>query len=302
MTDTILHADGGDKGAPAAEANEASGEVTRIATGMRFTEGPIWHPYEQHLIFSDIPSSRMFRWTGEQGMSEFRSPSNMANGNAYDRSGRILTCEHRTSRVVRADADGVVRVVASHWQGREFNSPNDIIVAGDGTIYFTDPPFGRLLKPFGGERPIPQDVNGVYRIDPAGRLDLIFADFDLPNGLCLSPDGKRLFIADSAHCHLRMFEVANDGTFHGGSAWADVPSEGHAVPDGVKADSAGNVYCSGAGGIHVFAPDGTRTGHIAVPELVANFTFGGSDMKTLFITASRSLYAARVRVPGVPAF
>ena len=280
---------------------EAGIPIRRIVDGFRFTEGPVWHPKDRHLTFSDIPSSRILRLYEDGTCATLAQPSSHANGNAYDREGRLVTCEHATSRIVRREADGRVAILADAWQGRELNSPNDLTVARDGTIYFTDPPYGRLSRSLGGRRPIPQPVNGVYRLDSRG-LSLMASDFEMPNGLCLTPAGRSILIADTAREHIRLFDIAEDGSWHGGSVWVEVPSEGMAAPDGLKCDSEGNIYCSGAGGIHVFDAAARHRDMIEVPELVANFVHGGADMKTLFITASTSIYSVRVKVAGMPAF
>ncbi|MGV3552034.1 SMP-30/gluconolactonase/LRE family protein [Rhizobium sp.] len=279
---------------------DASAPLVRIVSGMRFTEGPVWHPVEQHLTFSDIPGNRIYRCSEGGLLSTLVEASSHANGNAYDRSGHLVTCEHATSRVVRR-AGGERVVLADKWDGRELNSPNDVIVAGDGAIFFTDPPFGRLSRAFGGRRPVPQAINGVYRLDGRG-LALMADDFDLPNGLCLSVDQRSIFIADTGRRHIRRFAIDADGAWHGGAVWAEVPSGEIAAPDGLKCDSAGNIFVSGAGGVHIFDADARHVECIPVPELVANFAHGGADMKTLFIAASSSIYRARVMVPGIAAF
>ncbi len=280
---------------------DASVPVKRLVTGLRFSEGPLWHPHEHHLTFSDIPGDRILRLTESGELHSLLSPSNHANGNAYDRQGRLVTCEHATSRVVRRDDDGQAVVLADRWDGRELNSPNDVVVARGGAIFFTDPPYGRQSRSFGGRRPIPHEINGVYRIE-GGAISLMAGDFAVPNGLCLSPDQRSILIADTARCHIRRFDIAADGSWRGGEVWANVPSEGLAAPDGLKCDAAGNVFCSGRAGVHIFAPDGSPADHIPVPELVANFAHGGADLRTLFIAASTSIYRARLMVPGLPAF
>lgn len=280
---------------------EAGQGVLCVASGFRFVEGPVWHPVERHLVFSDIPSSRLLRIANDGACSVLAEPSNHANGNAYDRHGRLVTCEHATSRLVRRELDGSVVVLADAWQGHELNSPNDVIVAPNGTIYFTDPPYGRMSRSLGGRRPILQRINGVYRVDRNG-IALMADDFDMPNGLCLTPSGDEILIADTVRGHIRRFSISSDGHWHGGEVFADVPCEGMARPDGLKCDSAGQVFCSGAAGIHVFGPEGVHREVIRVPELVANFAHGGDDLKTLFITASTSIYSVRVRVAGLPAF
>jgi gluconolactonase len=276
--------------------------LEKLADGFEFTEGPIWHPYEKHLTFSDMPNDHMRRWSAAGGITTFRKPCNRSNGNTYDRQGRMLTCEHATSRVTRTAADGKITVLASHYNGQELNSPNDIVVKSDGHIYFTDPTYGRMPY-YGVERPTQLTFQGVYRMDEdGGNLTLLAADFQQPNGLCFSPDEHRLFVNDTERMHIRVFDVRSDGRLSGGSVWAELTGEGQGGPDGMKIDSAGNLDCCGPGGVHVFAPDAHCLGVIRVPEVVANFTWGEDDMQSLFLTASGSLYRARVRTAGVPLF
>jgi gluconolactonase len=276
--------------------------LEKLATGFAFTEGPIWHHRERHLTFSDMPGDHMRRWTADSGITTFRQPSNKANGNAYDRTGRIVTCEHATSRVTRTEADGSITVLASHYDGKELNSPNDIVVKSDGAIYFTDPTYGRL-EYFGVPRDAELDFQGVYRIDHTDdTLTLLADDFAQPNGLCFTPDERRLFVNDTDRGHIRVFDVGDDGKLSGGEVWADVVGEGDGAPDGLKVDAHGNVYCCGPGGIHIFAPDRTCLGVIKVPEVSANFCWGGPDMRSFFITASSSLYRIEVKVPGLILF
>jgi gluconolactonase len=276
--------------------------VEQLATGFDFTEGPVWHPSGKFLIFSDMPGDHMRRWTPAEGISTFRKPCNMANGNAYDRQGWLVTCEHASSRVTRTEPDGTITTLATHYDGKELNSPNDIIVRSDGTIFFTDPDAGRR-KYFGIPRERELDFCGVYLITPGGELRLLVDDFAQPNGLCLSLDERRLFVNDTPRRHIRMFEVAEDDRLTGGAVWAETGGgEGERTPDGMKFDSAGNLFCVGPGGIHVFGADAARLGVIKVPENVANFAWGEDDLKSLLITASASLYRIRVEVPGLPAF
>lgn len=281
---------------------DSHAEIERIATGFEFTEGPVWHPRDRTLIFSDIPGDHMHRWTAAEGITTFRKPSNMANGNTYDRRGRLVTCEHATSRVTRTEHDGAVVVLASHYGGRQLNSPNDVVVRSDGSIFFTDPTAGRR-EYYGIPREPELGFRGVYRIAPDGRLHLLVDDFDQPNGLCFSLDERRLFVNDSPRRHIRVFDVTSDGELTSGAIWAVVGgAEGDRVPDGMKIDSAGNVWCAGPGGIHVFAPDAARVGVVAFPEDVANFTWGDDDVCSLFATASTSVYRVRVTIPGRRAF
>ncbi len=277
-------------------------DIAKVGSGYLFTEGPIWHPVEKHLTFSDIPDNCMYRWTAEDGVVTFRRPSNMANGNVYDPEYHIVTCEHATSRVTRTESDGTITVLASHFKSKELNSPNDVIVKSDGTIYFTDPAFGRR-EFFGKPREQELDIQGVYRIAPEdGSLHLIADDFEQPNGLCLSLDEIRLFVNDTSRGHIRVFNLLPDGNVRGGDVWAKPEGEGDGVSDGLKVDSLGNVYCTGPGGIHVFDPDATCLGVILLPEKTANFNWGEDDMRTLFTTSSTSVYRLRVKVPGRQAY
>jgi gluconolactonase len=273
-----------------------------LGTGFQFTEGPIWHPSEHHLTFSDFPGDHMRRWSAEGGIVTFRKPSNMANGNTYDRLGRMLTCEHATSRVTRTDLDGKIEVLATHYRGRELNSPNDIVVKRDGFIYFTDPTFGRMPV-FGVPREPELDFRGVYRLSEDGsELTLLVGDFAQPNGLCFSHDEGRLYVNDTERGHIRVFNVRPDGLLDDAGVFAPVTGEGSGAPDGMKVDRDDNVYCCGPGGVHVFSPDGRSLGVIKTPETVANFTWGDPDLLSLFLTASTSLYRVRTRTPGVPLF
>jgi gluconolactonase len=274
-------------------------ELECLISGFQFLEGPAWHPVEGHLTFSDIPANRLYRWNAVEGVSVFRQPSHMANGNTYDRQGRMLTCEHATSRVTRTEPNGSVHVIASHYQGLELNSPNDIVVKSDGCIYFTDPNFGRRPGRVGLPRPQQQPCQGVYRFDPiAQTLTRVADDFENPNGLCFSLDERRLFVNDSPRGHIRIFDVLADGGLADGRVWADLSGDGPGVPDGMKFDSEGHLFCCGPGGIHIFDGAAVCLGVIRMPEQTANFTWGDDDLRSLFITASTSLYRLRVRVPG----
>ena len=269
----------------------------RLGTGFLFTEGPVWNAAGRFLLFSDMPGDHMRRWSAADGISTFRQPCNKSNGLAYDRQGRLLVCEHASSRLTRTEPDGSSTVLASHWQGRELNSPNDLVCASNGAIYFSDPTYGRLDY-YGVKRDPALDFRGVYRLAPDGTLALLANDFGQPNGLCFSSDERRLFVNDTERGHIRVFDVATDGTLRGGQVWAEPHGEGRGAPDGMKIDAAGTLWCCGPGGIHVFAPDATALGVLHVPETAANFCWGDDDLKSLFITASTSLYRVRVQVPG----
>lgn len=276
--------------------------VERLATGFMFTEGPIWHPKEGHLTFSDIPGNHMRRWAPGTGVVTFRKPSNMANGNVYDRKGRMLSCEHATSSVTREEPDGSRSVIASHYRGKELNSPNDIVVKSDGGIYFTDPTYGRM-EGFGVLRDQDLDFQGVYRVEENGLgLRLLADDFAQPNGLCFDRAETTLYVNDTERGHIRRFDVNPDGSVSGGDVWAEVTGEGEGGPDGLKVDENDNVYCCGPGGLHVFAPDATCLGVIRVPEVLANFTWGGADLRSIFLTASTSLYRVRSQTAGLTLF
>lgn len=269
-----------------------------LGSGYAFTEGPIWHPTGKFLIFSDMPGDHMRRWSASRGVETFRKPSNMANGNAYDRSGRIVTCEHATSRVTRMESDGKICVLASHYEGKELNSPNDIVVKRDGGIYFTDPIYGRI-EYYGVAREPQLDFRGVYRINTDGTLQLLADDFGQPNGLCFSLDESILFVNDTERMHVRAFDVDSGGRITNSRVWVQLVGEGPGGPDGLKVDSKGNLYCCGPGGIHVFATDGACLGVIRTPEVSANFNWGEDGLTTFFITASTSLYRIHVKTSGL---
>ncbi|MYD43847.1 MAG: SMP-30/gluconolactonase/LRE family protein [Gammaproteobacteria bacterium] len=281
---------------------EPNVELEVLGENFGFTEGPIWHPQDKHLTFSDIPSNRMHRWSAANGLSVYREPSQYANGNTYDKQGRILTCEHGTSRVVRQEADGSLNILASHWDGKELNSPNDIVVHSNGDIFFTDPTFGRS-DASGIERPLELDITGVYKIDAhSGQLQLLRSDFTQPNGLAFTQDEQHLYVADTPQMHIRKFAVDEDGSLSGGEIFAHETGQGAGAPDGLKVDSLGNVYCCGPGGVQVFFSDGTCLGVIQTPAFCANFTWGGDDLLTFFLTSSNHLYRIPVKVPGVALF
>lgn len=281
-------------------ANDA--ELEQVLSGFEFLEGPVWHPDEKHLTFSDIVGNTMYRWSRAGGLDVYRKPSHMANGNTYDRQGRLLTCEHATSRVTRTEPDGSVTVLASHYLGKELNSPNDIVVGQDGSIYFTDPTSGRSAA-FGVEREQELEFQGVYRLDSENStLTLLVDDFSKPNGLCLSMDEARLFVNDTDRNHIRVFDVQPNGSLSGGQVWAETIGEGVGVPDGMKIDHEENLYCCGPGGIHVFDKHANSLGVIRVPVQAANFAWGDDDLRSLYITASTALYRLRVKVPGLRLF
>jgi gluconolactonase len=280
------------------EIVDTGATLEQLASGFRFVEGPVWHPLRRSLVFSDIIGDTQYCWKESVGLSVYRRPSHMANGNAWDREGRLLSCEHATSRVSRLHEDGRYEVLTSHYKGGELNSPNDIVVRRDGSIYFTDPTSGRSAK-YGVARPQELDFQGVFRLEPtSGELTLLVDDFSKPNGLCFSRDESLLYVNDTDRQHIRVFEVQSDGTIAGGSVWATTGGVEPGVADGMKVDSRSHVYCCGSGGVHVFDVDGRRVGIIRTPEVAANFAWGGEALTDLFIAATTSIYRLRMKVPG----
>jgi len=272
----------------------------KLATGFLFTEGPLWHAREQYLLFSDMPGDHLRKWSRQGGVSTFRKPCNQTNGLAWDAKGRLLACEHASSHLTRTEANGAITVLASHLDGKELNSQNDLAVKSDVSVYFSDPTYGRK-EYYGRPRPEVLGFRGVYRVEPeAKRLRLLADDFGQPNGLCFSADERRLFVNDTDRQHIRVFDVKTDGTLANSRVWAETKGEGAGAPDGMKMDTEGNLYCCGPGGIHVFAPDATCLGVIRVPEYTANFCWGDADFRGLYITASTSIYRTRTEIPGRP--
>ena len=280
---------------------EADAALIEVAGGFGFTEGPIWHPAERWLLFSDIAESRQFRWDDRDGLTSFRHPSNQANGNCFDTRGRVVSCEHASSALVRHEHGGkMVCPLATHHGGRALNSPNDVVCDRMGRLWFTDPSFGRTREDLGVLREQELDVQGVYRLDPDGTLDLVAADFEQPNGLCLSADETRLFVNDTPREHVRVFDVEAGGELRGGAVWAEVTGAGKGRPDGMKLTTSGHLLCNGPGGVHVFAADARCLGVIPTPQMSTNFCFGGPDLATLFITASTLVYRIETRLTGLP--
>jgi gluconolactonase len=264
-------------------------KVEKLADGFRFTEGPVWMAKERHLIFSDIPANALKRWNAE-GVSTFREPSQNANGNTVDHTGRLVTAEHSGRRISRTSDGGEVETVVDRFEGKRFNSPNDVVVKSDGTYWFTDPDYG-----LGGN---PREVEGnwVYRHDPKTKeTTVLVKDFDKPNGLCFSPDETKLYVADSGKPrHIRVFEVKGRAVA-GGKVFCQIDKGG---PDGIRADVAGRIYSSAGDGVHIFTPEGKLIGKILVPEGPANLCFGGKNFKTLFITARTGLYRIELAAEG----
>ena len=279
---------------------EVDAELERIGSGFTFTEGPLWTNRDGgSLLFSDMPGDTRRRWSKAGGVEVVAHPSNKGNGLSWDLEGRLLICEHATSSLIRIEPDGSRTTLASHWQGKELNSPNDVVVASDGSIVFTDPPYGRWPG-FGVEREQELDFQGVYRVTPDGELQLLVDDFQKPNGLCFSQDEKTLWINDTDGGHVRRFSVSSDGSLTGGEVIYQM--EGFSletgIPDGQKLDAAGNIWLSGPGGLHVITSEGALLGRILTPENVGNQAWGGEDWKTLFICTSSTVHTLRTTVAG----
>jgi gluconolactonase len=272
--------------------------LEKIAGGFKFTEGPLWNREEGALFFSDIPANRIYRWTSETGAQVFRDPSGNSNGLTRDLQGRLVACEHGNRRVSCTAPGGEPVTLADRYQGKRLNSPNDAVVRSDGCLFFTDPPYG-LTNEFGvlDTQEIP--FLGVYRLDPNGTLALLDDTFIRPNGLAFSPDERLLYIDDTQQMHIRVFEVNSAGGLSNGRIFAEMTPDRPGVPDGMKVDVAGNIYCTGPGGVLIFDPDGIQIGRIETPEVAANVAFGEDDWRTLFITASTSIYRVRLGIAGV---
>jgi len=280
---------------------DENAEVERVATGFTFTEGPIWMP-DGSLHFSDMPGDKRRRWHPDEGVTVLRDPSNKCNGMTLDNDGNLLVCEHVTSSLVRERPDGTRETLATHWGDKELNSPNDVIVASDGSIIFTDPTYGRMPG-FGLEREQELDIQGVYRIPAGGGdLQLLVDDFVQPNGLCFSPDESLLYVNDTDRAHIRVFDVGPDHALTNGRVLAEGIGDGDlakgGLVDGMKLDEHGNIYVTGPGGVWVFSAEGEHLGTIEVPEDVGNVNWGGGDWQTLYIPATTSLYRVRLKVSG----
>lgn len=277
--------------------------LERISAQHLWAEGPVWHAAGEFLLWSDIPQNRIYQWVPDLGTRVFSHDSQYANGQTMDTQGRRIACEHLTRSVVRFDHAGRREVLAAQHEGRPLNAPNDVVVAEDGAVWFTDPTYG-ILSPYEGRRALPEQAGCfVYRVDPASqKIEARITTMLKPNGLAFSPDGGRLYVADSSashdddgHRHVMAFEIGPEGTVSGGEVLLQV-SEG--VPDGLKVDEFGNLWVSSARGVEVFAPDGTALGILNLPEPVANLCFGGPKGNRLFITASSSVYAIYTAVCG----
>jgi gluconolactonase len=276
-----------------------------LYTGTRWAEGPVYFADGRYLVFSDIPNNRMLRWEEESGqVSVFRYPSGFSNGNTRDRQGRLVSCEHGNRRVTRTEPDGTITVLAERVRGKRFNSPNDVVVKSDGSVWFTDPPYGILTDYEGHKADSELDGCHVYRCDPhSGEITQLTNDFVKPNGLAFSADERLLYVADSGRSHaadaphhIRVFDVADDGTLSNGRVFAVIEP---GVPDGFRLDVDGNLWVAAGDGVHCFDASGKLIGKIRTPETVANVTFGGAKRNRLFIAATSALYAVFVNTQGI---
>jgi gluconolactonase len=279
------------------ELVDPGAEAELVADGFVFAEGPVWSFRHSHLTFSDIPGDTMYRWDERGGLHVYRKPSNFSNGLAYDADGALVACEHRTRRLTRETPDGM-QTVADAYGGRRLNAPNDVVATPDGSLVFTDPHYG-LGEGFGGPAEQEQPVRGVYRIRRGGgEPELLTGDLEGPNGLALTADGRTLYVDDTEHFHIRAFAVGPNWSLSGGEVLVDLPREGEGVPDGLKLDLAGNIYCTGAGGVWICSPAGDLLGLIPFPEVAANVAWGDDDARTLYVTASTGLYRLRCKATG----
>ncbi|MEX1018868.1 MAG: SMP-30/gluconolactonase/LRE family protein [Litorilinea sp.] len=283
--------------------------LQRLATGMRWAEGPVWFGDGRYLLWSDIPNNRMMRWDEQTGaVSVFRSPSNYTNGNTRDRQGRLVSCEHETRRVTRTEHDGRITVLADSYQGERLNAPNDVVVSADGAVWFTDPGYGILMDYEGGKADA-ELPTAVYRWDPqSGALTVVADDFEKPNGLCFAPDERKLYIVDTgithnpdAPAHIRVFDVVDGTRLSNSQVFVDMKP---GFADGIRTDVHGNVWSSSGwgapenDGVHCFSPAGELLGRIHLPEACANLCFGGRFKNRLFMAGSQSIYALYVETRG----
>ena len=270
--------------------------VERLYDGCRWAEGPVYFPAGRYLVWSDIPNDRMLRWdetTGNVGV--FRQPAGYSNGNTVDREGRMVSCEHGNRRVTRTEHDGLVTVLADRYDGKRLNSPNDVVVRSDGSIWFTDPAYG-IDSDYEGHRS-PSEIGAchVYRLLPSGELTIAADDFVRPNGLAFSLDESQIYIVDTEVNHIRRFALGENRTLSDGRVFAECTA---GIFDGIRLDDSGRIWAGVGDGVHCFDPDGTLIGKLHLPERASNLTFGGIQGNHLFITATTSLYSIRLNVNG----
>ncbi len=262
--------------------------IELLADGFGFTEGPTWVPAQGALVFSDIPGDTLYRWSERDGLEVLRKPSHQANGNTVDLDGRLITCEHGSRSVTRTEPDGSVTTLAATYRGNRLNSPNDAVVKSDGTLWFTDPPYG--IKPELAEQP----ANYIFRLEPGAQEPVALSgELSMPNGLCFAPDESLLYVADSDRelHHIHVYRVNEDNALEGNTIFATIAP---GVPDGIRADAAGRIYSTADDGVQIFSPNGELLGKIHTPETAANCAFGDDDKRTLFITATSAVWRVRL--------
>lgn len=283
-------------------------EVEQLASGFGFAEGPVWDPDKGILHFSDIPGDVRYSWSPTEGVRETRRPSNKCNGMVFDLSRNLLVCEHSSSSLVRETRSGNREVLATHFEGKELNSPNDIVVRSDGMMYFSDPSFGRGPV-YGVDRPLEQGFQAVYRLPPSSEagseptLVVGREDFEQPNGLCFSPDERLLYINDSSRALIRVYDVDPEGDLSNGRLFFDGIGDGvvaDGLVDGMKVDERGDVWVTGPGGVWIISAEGEHLGVISVPENVGNIAWGGESWSTLYMPSSTSLYRIETKVASAP--
>ena len=273
-----------------------------ISDGHIFTEGPVWNVRDQSLTYVDIIGDTIWNWHAEGGKRIVRHPSGKVNGLTFDNQGRLLIAGWTSRTIQRLNPEGTITILASHFEGKKLNSPNDIVAKSDGTIFFTDPVGGLSYVGMGvDDLQQYQDFSGVYRLDPEnGTLSLLTKQVPRCNGLAFSPDESRLYISDTGRYHIKVFDVEENGTLRNGRIFAQLMGREEGVPDGMKVDVEGNVYCTGPGGIWVIAPDGTHLGRIRIPGHVSNMAWGEGDWRTLFITGRSTVHRIRLNIQGIP--
>lgn len=277
---------------------DISTEPELLASDFKFTEGPVWHSKEKCLYFSDIPANSLYRYDEKTGVSVFRKPSHFSNGLTLTKDGNLIICEHK-SRSITLQTQNGFQLLADHYQGKKLNSPNDIIVSRNGTIFFSDPIYG-LQEGFGGPASQEMEIQGVFILRPGEKeLELLFDDFERPNGLAFNQDESLLFVIDTVLQHIRVFSKDENGNYTGGKVFAELWGEGQGRPDGMKLDAFGNVFCTGPGGVWVFTPKGDLLGKIHFEKKTANLAWGDDDQKSLFITSNKSLFRLRCKTQGM---
>ena len=281
----------GNTNAKTSDIVDDNAPLEKLSGGFKFTEGAVWNP-SGFLLFSDIPADTIYKWNTKDNIAVFRRPSGNTNGNTYDNQGRLISAQHNR-KLTRTEKDGKITVLAERYGDKRLNSPNDVVVKSDGSIYFTDPPYGINFEQ--------EELGfyGIYRWQENG-LTLLNKEMVRPNGIAFSPDEKKLYVSDSEKLHIQVFDVKPDGTLSKGRVFAELPgSTDKGVPDGMKVDLLGNIYCTGSGGIWIFSPTGQLLDKINVPQKATNLAWGNLDYKTLYITAGNSVYKIPLNISGI---